>query len=311
MRLSSSLALSRSTCCHSRYALLLFVGGAVAAGVFVARLAYNPALREASGSGARPEEIRSATLGAAANQRHPRSNQIAAGTDVTANASAPATPDGRHGTSEQDVASIEDGQRPGSANQSRGSLGMNTSKALSADGSKLVPRRDALLRQRRDLGAALFFQATPVDDATRSNLLQAISKYENAILQDPMVSLPENEAYKNFKQEVCDALGAERGHYFIKLRADSLFVPIAEDLAARCAADGDPTPPSAIAAITMTLAENLHDPLYPRPLLMRPDGVPLSEYQAYKDAAKVLTPRQMNVFKQLWAEHPYPKIAGQ
>lgn len=143
---------------------------------------------------------------------------------------------------------------------------------------------------------ALFEETWPLDDATRDALGQAIADYE----RDPS----NKEGFDRFRQGNLERLGAERGEAFNALFFAAPYLPVAEDFAARCAAQGEAPSPATLTAIAITL-RRLPDPEYtaaPR----RPDGTLVAEELAMTEAAKVLTPGQLRIFKEVWAEKPYP-----
>ncbi len=169
----------------------------------------------------------------------------------------------------------------------------------------------------------LFSKVVPIDEDTRDKLIAAevdinltnadavqiaaASHLSQADLQK--IRGPE---FDDYRQTIIDLLGPENGPTFISLYdATGLnFGAIADDFAGRVAAAGEPLTAAAQVSVTINLMNNLRDPAYPSPPVVLPNGVPVSEQLAYDSAAKVLSPTQLTIFKQLWAEHPYPKAGG-
>jgi hypothetical protein len=167
-------------------------------------------------------------------------------------------------------------------------------------------------------GLKLFFEAYEVDPTTRDRLVQAtvIHRQEDIDIKkaagyggwnNPEVSKSRDESYHRFEQEVLATLGPETGGYFIDLSSATMFLPVADDLSARCAARGEPIDAYTKGAIAINLSQNLTNPDYPQPKVLMPNGVEIHEHQALESAEKVLTAHQLELFKELWNEHPYPK----
>jgi hypothetical protein len=175
-------------------------------------------------------------------------------------------------------------------------------------GSQFAPR--ALVERN----TALFFAAVKVDDETRQRLIQVevdhslefqdITELSRAQgLSDAEINKLRDEAFKKYREKIAEVLGPEQGNYFITLENSAMFGPIAENFADRCAAQGEALTPAAMAAIRINLAENLRSPRINTP----PRTFESIQNQAFNSAAKVLTAGQLEVFKQLWSERPFPK----
>ncbi len=113
------------------------------------------------------------------------------------------------------------------------------------------------------------------------------------------------EVADKFRTQITDIVGEEQSARYFELQNAARFAPIAEDFAARCEVQGEPVAPSVIADIALNLSINLPHPKAPAAPVL-PNGVPVNEFEAFKEAAKVLTPGQLLAFKKLWAERPYP-----
>ncbi len=176
--------------------------------------------------------------------------------------------------------------------------------------------RAAVERQQAERETKLFFNAAKLDESTREQMLQLVEdrnreSYEilktgpaQGMSQEEITRLRAEVADK-FRTQITDIVGEEQSARYFELQNAARFAPIAEDFAARCEVQGEPVAPSVIADIALNLSINLPHPKAPAAPVL-PNGVPVNEFEAFKEAAKVLTPGQLLAFKKLWAERPYP-----
>ncbi len=164
----------------------------------------------------------------------------------------------------------------------------------------------------------LFFKTVPLEATMRDNLVARLARlYQaNADLLDASraqglshadASKLRAELTKGYQTDVIAQLGDQQGRYFLELTGAARFVPIAEDFAARCAAQGEPLSLSTLAAVAINLSKNIQDPSLPQSTAKAPHGLPFMESEAIKAATPILTPQQLEIFKTLWSEHPYPR----
>ena len=165
------------------------------------------------------------------------------------------------------------------------------------------------------LGAQLFFKISPVDAEKQHQVERIVVDHE---LEDwdvvrvgrahgltmAEISTLRDEALSRFHQAVVDILGPDQGQNFLALNRASQFVPLAEEFAARCAALGEPLAPAAVGAAAIIFSKNLSNPAYP----VRPGASSTLEEEAMKEARKSLSAAQLEAFRKMWAERPYPKL---
>lgn len=164
------------------------------------------------------------------------------------------------------------------------------------------------------LGAKLFFQISPVDAAKQDELVRIaadhyledrdvrrVGREQGLTMAD--ISALRHETLHRFDQAVIDSLGPEQGQNFIALYGASQFVPLAEEFAARCAALGEPLPPTAVGATAIIFSKKLSNPAFP----FTPAVLSTLDEEAMKEARKTLSAVQLEAFRKMLAERPYPK----
>lgn len=178
-----------------------------------------------------------------------------------------------------------------------------------------------LARQSLEQKLALYFQVADSDSATREKLLQIetaaqmewdeISRLgrENGLSTRAIAQL-RRESQQIHTQEIYDLLGQEAGQYFLDSRYATMFSPITDDFAARCAAAGVPVSPSVRNDIAINFSKNLRNPAILAGYPKLPDGSLLADRDAVQRASAVLNPAQLTIFKQILSERPYPKPGG-
>lgn len=168
---------------------------------------------------------------------------------------------------------------------------------------------------------SLYFKVKNTDLPARDEVLRLVSDVEAeqlAILKESVhqglggteASALRSAAMDRFQKGIIGTLGEQDGEYFLDLFGASPFVPLAEDFARTCSDRGIPIDPSTVAAITLDLKRNLQNPAFPHPDLRTSAGIPVNESKAFEQARTLLTPPQMELFKQYWATRPFPKIPG-
>jgi hypothetical protein len=179
-----------------------------------------------------------------------------------------------------------------------------------------LSRLAAVERQWAERETNLFFKAEKLDEGTREQIVQLVEdrnheSYEIGKdgffqgMSEEEITRLRAEVANRYREKLIDIIGEEQIARYFKLESATLFAPIAEDLAARCEAQGEPLAPAVVVDIALNLSKNLPHPRAPAAPVL-PNGVPVNEFMAFKEAAKVLTPGQLLVFKKLWAERPYP-----
>jgi len=205
---------------------------------------------------------------------------------------------------------------------SAGSVSVNSAYANSqVQGFSATATSGQQMRQVAEQTYAPFFDARSVDPATREKVIDATVAFQSALRESisrmltsggtPADIAPQRaEASARYQKQISELLGPDGVEALNQFGYMQPFVPIAQDFASRCASQGTPL----TAANTMTVAsifsQNLVDPSYTPPTQATAQNLPQylqgREAAAFAQAEKVLTPRQMEIFKRMWAEHPWP-----
>lgn len=105
--------------------------------------------------------------------------------------------------------------------------------------------------------------------------------------------------------ELREALGTQTGGELIEYRNSFPFVPIAQQFAARCASAGAPLSDEAVSSIAIVISKynvTASPSASPREVeTLRAAYDP----KAFTHASTILTPSQLEMFKQFWTEHPW------
>jgi hypothetical protein len=190
-------------------------------------------------------------------------------------------------------------------------------RAADSPAASPAPSLAADPRQDAEFALNRFFPPQPLDPAVRARLIQLVVDSRHAVYTimdsarasgrpaDETIG-PGLENIRQFNRDVITLLGPEQGRYFIDVYRSTRFVPLATDFAEQCAAMGEPLSARAVSAIAIDLFRYLRPPELYQDARITPSVARTLAASAHRDAATVLTLRQLALFDQFFAEHPFP-----
>jgi len=201
----------------------------------------------------------------------------------------------------------------------RGTAARPQSALPSKGAAAAAPTREQLREQAATTYGA-FLDGRSLDATAKNKVLDAIADYQLALRNSITQMMTQGgtpadiaqlraQATAQYNQQVTDVLGGDGIRDLNQFGYTQQFVPLAQDFAARCAAQGVPISPNVVTSLAQNFSQNLTDPNY-----APPDEAAArrnSEFQvkhdalALEQASRVLTPQQLELFKQLLAEHPW------